>query len=111
MTNNTNDNFWLALQQHRPVESVELLYRLYYDDLGNPLFYSMDALPGNYIDVTPEIFRAGPANVKIIDGQLTIIKTSILHKLKPDTAGTACHPQDVAVVVNESESHVKWSLK
>jgi hypothetical protein len=111
MTNNTNDNFWLALQQQQPVEVTEPVYRLYHDDLGEPLFYSMDVVPGNYIDVDPDTFRAGPVNVKVVDGQLTIIKTNTVHKLIPGTIGTACHPQDIAVVVDESEPHVKWSLK
>jgi hypothetical protein len=109
--NNTNDNFWLALQQQQPAEIHVPLYRLYYNDLGDPLFYSMDDLPGNYIDVEPNVFRAGPVNVKVVDRKLTIIKTTTIHKLRPHTEGTACHPQDVAVVVDESEPHIKWSLK
>jgi len=109
--NNTNDNFWLALQQQQPIETGVPRYRLYYNDLGDPLFYSMDDLPGNYIEIDPDVFRAGPANVKVVDGKLTIIKTATVHKLRPHTEGTACHPQDVAVVVTESEPHIKWSLK
>jgi hypothetical protein len=111
MMNNTNDNFWLALQQQQPLEIRTPLYRLYHNELGDPLFYSMDDLPGNYVDVDPDVFRAGPVNVRVVDGKLNIIKTTTIHKLRPHIEGTACHPQDVAVVVAESEPHVKWSLK
>ena len=108
MSNSTNDNFWLALSQYVPPDVHDPIYRLYYNELGDVLFYSMEDLPGNYIDVDPEIFRAGPTNCRVVEGKLVFIKTSTIHKLRPNGKGTACHPQDICVMVNESEPHIKW---
>jgi hypothetical protein len=85
---------------------------MYYDELGDPLFFSMEDLPGNYVEVTPEMFAVGATNCRVIDGKLVVFKTTTdPHKLVPSDTGTACHPQDVCIVVDESEPHVKWSLK
>ena len=48
MSEMTEAEFWAALA---PQEIVAVTYRLYYDDLGYPLFYSMEDLPGKYIDI------------------------------------------------------------
>jgi hypothetical protein len=85
---------------------------MYYDELGDPLFYSMEELPGNYIEVSAEIFSLGATNCRVVNGQLVALKTATdLHKLIPSKVGTACHPQDVCIVVDESAPHIKWSLK
>jgi hypothetical protein len=112
MTNNTNDNFWLALSQFVSPESNPITHRLYYDQLGDPLFYSMEDLPGNYVKVTPEMFSIGATNCRVVDGKLIVFKTAAdPHKLTPSDTGTACHPQDVCIVVDEFVPHTKWSLK
>ena len=41
MSNSTNDNFWLALSQYVPPDVHDPIYRLYYNELGDVLFYSM----------------------------------------------------------------------
>jgi hypothetical protein len=99
--------FWAALAPLPPVP--EPSYRLYYDEHGYPLFYSMEDLPGNYIELDLETWK-NPGHVRVVDGKLIKIKTTITHKLKPSQSGTACHPQDVAVVVKETDTHIKWSL-
>ena len=87
------------------------IYRLYYDELGNPLFYSMEDVPGNYIDMDQDSYFNTPSNIKVINGKLVILKTSVVHKLKPGETGIACNPRDICVVVDESRPHTKWSLK
>ena len=101
--------FWAALAPQPAPPSP--IYRLYYDDLGNPLFYSMEDVPGNYIDIDHEIYQTAPPHIRVIDGKLVILKTSVVHKLKPGETGVTCDPQDVCVVVDESHPHIKWSLK
>jgi hypothetical protein len=103
------EEFWAALApQPAPPPPI---YRLYHDELGNPLFYSMEDVPGNYIDIDHETYATSPAHVRVVDGKLIILKTSVVHKLKPGETGVACDHQDICVVVDESHPHTKWSLK
>lgn len=105
----TEEEFWAALQPvaDRPVP----IYRLYHDEQGNPLFYSTEDCPGNYIDVDPETYANAPTNVRVVDGKMKIIKTVLASKLKPNREdGTLCHPADIAIVVDGNQPHIKWSL-
>jgi hypothetical protein len=102
--------FW-AILTAPPPEAPPIIYRLYYDDLGNPLFFSMADLPGNYIDIDHDTFQKSPPNIKVVDGKLIILETSVVNKLKPGDSGVCCDPRDVCVVVDESRPHIKWSLK
>ena len=102
------EEFWAALApQPAPPPPT---YRLYYDELGNPLFYSMEDVPGNYIDIDHETYATSPTHIKVVKGKLIILKTSIVHKLKPGETGVACDPCDICVVVDELYPHTKWSL-
>ena len=74
-------------------------YRLYHDDTGLPLFYSHEALPGKYIEVTPEQFALQDLAVKIINGHPRRQRTTKMTKLVPAVSGTLCHPTDVTIVV------------
>jgi F420-0:gamma-glutamyl ligase len=76
-------------------------YRLYYDDLGLPLFYSHDDLPGKYIDVTPEQFVLQERSVRVINNKLVRQRTARMAKLVPAESGTLCHTRDVTVVVTD----------
>jgi len=101
--------FWAALA---PLpEPPAPLYRLYYDDIGNPLFYSMENLPGKYITIDHATFVNPPKHIKIVDEKLVVLKIANVSKLHPAGEGTPCHPGDVSVVVKETEANVKWSLK
>ena len=105
----TEEEFWAALTSLP--ESVPPVYRLYYNDTGAPLFYSMEELPGKYITVDQHTYSIGPCNVRVIDGILHTLKTNPTTKLIPGHTGTACHPQDISVIVNSTDSHIKWTLK
>jgi hypothetical protein len=95
-----------------PVESKPIFFRLYYNDDGVPVCYSMEDLPGNYIEIDAETFHRGPINVRVIDGKIKEIKpASIIKKLVPTDHGICCDPRDVCVVVNEIQPNTKWSLK
>ena len=105
----TEKEFWAALA---PLPDFDpIVYRLYYNDQGDPLFYSPEDLPGNYIEIDQTTFANSPTNVRVIAGKLVIIKTEMVHKLVPGDTCTACHPQDVSVVVNNTDPNVKWMLK
>ena len=62
-------------------------YRLYYDDNGQVLFYTMDSPPGNYIEVTKEVFAKSPSNVVVRNGELKYVRTGAIYKYVPNLMG------------------------
>ena len=107
--NETTENFWAAwalpLDLPKPV-----FYRLYYDDNGNFLFYSMEDIPGNYIEIDHATFTASSPRVYVKNGKLYHIKTNVATKLVPSNQGQACDPRDVTVVINKQPAQY-WELK
>ena len=105
----TEEEFWAALA---PLPDPILpTYRLYYDDNGLPLFYSMEDRPGKYVEIDQATFSTSPSNVRIVDGKLKFLKSSTLLRLHPSDTGTPCDPTNVSIVVDESQLHTKWTLK
>ena len=101
----TPEEFWDIL--HSTPEPLPVFWRLYYNDLGQPVCYSMEDLPGNYIDIDAETFALAHANVRVVDRMLKYITTRTSEKIVPGTTGTLCHPQSVAVVVTQNGT--PWS--
>ncbi len=100
--------FWRSYQWP---EIVPVVYRLYHDDAGVPIEYSMEHRPNQYIEITPEEFRLADMRARVRDGELTHPPPPASPKLVPSDTGTACHPNDVTVVVSLRQPHQKWSLK
>lgn len=103
----TSEEFWSIL--HDVPETKPVFWRLYYDDSGNPICYSMEELPHNYIDIDAELFALQPHNVKIVDGKIKYIINVQTQKLIPGDTGTPCDPRDVCIVVRDTEPNTKWS--
>ena len=99
-------NIWLTAQPPKPV-----FYRLYYGQHGEPLFYSMEDLPGNYIDIDAEFYARSPRNIRVRHGKIHIVDRNMPRKLVPSAQGTPCDPRDVCIVVSSNQSHTKWSTK
>jgi hypothetical protein len=102
------EEFWAIL--HAMPEPQPVFFRLYYNESGEPITYSMEDLPGTYIDVDPETYARAPHNVRIKNGQLIELKSAV-RRLAPADTGTACYPDNVAIVVAETEPHQRWSMK
>lgn len=85
-------------------------YRLYHDDQGFPLFYSMEDLPGTYIDIDRETFTRSPTNVRVVNGRLVELRWRASSKLVPGSTGTMCDTRDVAVVIDHEPCR-KWSKR
>lgn len=100
------DEFWSIL--HARLEPRPVFYRLYHLD-GVPLFYSMEDRPGTYIEIDAETFSRSPMHVRVRDGQLVESVWRTTTRLVPSDTGTACHPDNVAIVVAETEPHQRWS--
>ena len=107
--NETTENFWAAWAIP-VVPAKSPFYRLYYDDQGYLLFYSMEDIPGNYIEIDHETFAAGSPRVRVVNGQLRHIKTNVVSKLVPSSQGQACDPRDVAVISNDNNTQY-WKLE
>lgn len=103
----TPEQFYGALEQMP--EPAPLTYRLYHDSNGRPLFYSMEDLPGTYIEIDQQTFARGESRVQVVNGELVTLTYRTTEKLVPSDTGTQCHPSDVAVVVSEHGTH--WSKR
>ena len=49
-------------------------------------------------------------HVRVQAGQLIELKSAV-RRLAPSDTGTACHPNNVAIVVPDTEPHQRWSMK
>jgi hypothetical protein len=92
-------------------EPAPVFYRLYHDADGGPLFYSMEDVPGTYINIGLETYLKNSMRVKVVDGKLIEFGWKVTNKLIPSTDGTACDTRDIAVVVGLDTPNTKWSKK
>lgn len=100
LMNDTTENFFKAWAEWDRQEPDPVFFRLYYNKQGLPVTYSMEDLPGTYIDIDQATYAKSSYQVRVINGKLTHIDpTKIYSKLQPGDSGTSCHSQDVAVVV------------
>jgi len=102
------EEFWTIL--HAMPDPQPVFFRLYYNEQGHPIIYSMEDLPGTYIEVDAEIYARTPMNVRVQNGHLIELKSAV-YRLAPADTGTPCHPNNVAIVVAETEPHQRWSMK
>ena len=103
----TDEEFWQALRAMPDPKPVD--YRIYYNEQGELLFYSMDDVPGTYISIDADAFARSATNVVVQDGRLFEIVNTTTVKLQPSDTGTPCHPDDVCIVVPETHEHQRWS--
>lgn len=87
-------------------EPKPLSYRLYHDEQGLPLFYSMEAVPGTYIEITQQQYAENSMWVRVVKGQLVKRHWQVVQKLVPGVTGTSCHPCDIALIRTPGTS---WS--
>jgi hypothetical protein len=111
MSEMTPEEFWAIWENSAPAPSPEIEYRLYYDDNGFPLFYSMEDSPGMYIRVDKDTFFNGPKHIRVIDGKIVETQICWTKKLIPAPLGVSCHPQDVCIIVDPEQPHTNWRLK
>ena len=110
--NETTENFWAAFSVPRE-EPKPIFFRLYYDKRGDPLFYTMEDLPGKYIEIDKETYLKSSMFVKVVSGKIIENKTNTakVQKLRISKNGTPCDPSDVTIIVSKTKEHVKWSFE
>jgi len=99
----------MLLAQSQSSES--LIYRLYHDDQGHPLFYSMEHIPElKYVNITPEQFNQANSHVRVVNGQIKQLNF-VRPKLMPHSLeGQRTHPRNVALIQPNDRPHVLWNL-
>jgi hypothetical protein len=103
----TEQEFWKILLDAPEVQPV--FYRAYYNEQGWVKTYTMEDLPGNYIEVDQPTYVLSPY-ARVINGKLHPIKpASLVSKLTPGESGTSCDVRDICIVVDH-EPNTKWSL-
>jgi hypothetical protein len=108
---NNNEIFEQFWQDFKWPEPAPVFYRVYYSELGEPLVYSMEELPGKYIEITAAQFAASDPHARVRDGKLIHPQVAQVSKLAPAATGTPCDPATVAIVVAESQPNQKWKLR
>lgn len=99
--------FWdilAAMPEPKPI-----FYRLYYNEQGQPLFYTMEDLPGTYIEVDHATYQLNSFSVRVVNGKIKKISTTVTERLVPSEQGTPCHPDNVAIVVSPDQPNQRWS--
>jgi len=94
-------NFWDALDLIEDIEVQPIEYRLYYDELGEPLFYTTDKQDGDYIIVSKEIYDNARYDIAIIHGEISSTrKKYATQKLIPvnSNKGTECLIDDISII-------------
>jgi hypothetical protein len=107
----TEKEFFSIWQSQVSAPTADPEYRLYHDENGFPLFFSMEQVPGNYIVVDQETYHNGPKHIRVVNGKIVVYKTIFAKKLVPSTEGVACAVEDVCIVVDVDQPHVTWCLK
>jgi hypothetical protein len=100
-----------AMQQRMPLPAPPQ-YRLYYDDLGRPITYTTEDLPGNYVVLTVDEYAFASPHVRVKNGKLITVSRRPAEKLiSVSDHGQRCHPCDVTVIVSESMPARLWRLQ
>lgn len=110
--NETTENFLKVMATFEWPEPKPISYRLYYNDDGTPKCYSMEDIPGKYVEVDLETYTLHRWNVRVVDEKLKIISPAVtVHKLTPNSmSGVCCDSRDVCVIVAQDRPHTKWAL-
>lgn len=99
--------FWAALL---PVTPSKPSYRLYYNQDGIPVKYSVDDEPGNYIEISSQEYLNASFKLVVRNGNIVYLKEPAVPKLVISDYGVATHLDDITVIT-DCEPNNKWSLK
>ncbi len=107
------DAFWQAASAHNwEVPEPKHEFRLYYNESGDVLYYSMEDLPGTFLVIDRLTFDQQRFDIKVKDGKIAKLNHPASWKLAPSDNGTACDPNDVSIVVGSAAEHKQhWEVR
>ena len=89
-------------------------YRLYYDELGNILYYTCEKPEGIYLVIDAQTYAESRYDIKVVDGIIVKLNSALsISKLELSKSGTKCPIEDVSIVINDdyNEKINYWSYK
>ena len=88
-------------------------FRLYYDDNGNVLCYTCEAIEGNFIVIDSQTYAECRPDVKVVDGKIVKINEgAVIAKLMRSDSGTWCAKEDITIIVDDRyEEKQQWETK
>jgi len=98
------------MEASRPIIfDVEPEYRLYYDDRGDPISYTVgyynetDTGPeGNYIVIDKFEFLCKRNDIRVIEGKMVSLSSlTMIPKLVQRLGGVKCAKEDISIIVDE----------
>jgi hypothetical protein len=112
MTKESTDNFFAAFDLLACEPAPEpVVFKLYYNDLGYPVTYTTENLPGQYIEITGAEYHLSNMNVRVKNNKIVEVAVINSKKLTPDVVGTSCSIDDICIVVPSTQLNRKWKLK
>lgn len=101
--------FGVLASMPQPVTPV---FRLYHDDIGQVLYYSMEDLPGTWIEIDAVTYAQARHDIRVIAGKIVELpKTTNVRKLRPSDHGICCDPRDICLITTADKPHTRWSIK
>ena len=103
-------NFWDALELVEDIVAEPIEYRLYYDELGEPLYYTTEKHNGDCIVVSKEVYDEARYDIAVIHGEISKTrKKYATQRLVPlnSNKGTECLIDDISIVGKGQH----WTLK
>jgi len=107
------DAFAEGIANAETTPTIQVKYYLYHDGT-KPLFFTCDLQEeGKFIEVTVQEYNECNLDEYEVDGMKLVKKElpTALPRLVPvETGGTPCHPEDITVVADSSDS-IMWSIR
>lgn len=104
MKDDFNQQLKTLIAMLEPLPPIRYEYRLYYDkSTSNPLFFSMETPPGDYIIVTKEDYESAAINyIQVVDNKLVRkpLHSEIQNRYVPAVEGTKTILNDIQFVVD-----------
>jgi hypothetical protein len=110
---NNNEIFEEFWKNYVWPEEIVPFWRLYYNkQTGEPIVYTMEDIPGDYIEITQDQYNLNSSNVFVKDSKIYYINLDVhVNKLIPSNAGEYSTHQHHVELLSSTEQAKQWTLK